>query len=356
MPATDRNLLLFRVFQADPLDVERLEALLSLAIAATTHELTILLDCPLIARQAAKPTRCTPGLDWPAAQTLLALLYATATRLATAQGNWLLNVDVVLAVPTDITDCRWAKSLARALVPEEDLETWNPFIARLKAQIAPSLSVLTVPGPSLAVPVHDSSSDQLVPLHSDFTTTTTTDLTSFTTTAIGGTFDHLHSGHKLLLTMAAWVTQKTLYCGVSDEPLLKTKKYPECLEPLNQRMTNVTQFLTKINPHLSYQVVPLEDPFGPTITIRNIDALICSEETLSGGHAVNKERAKREFTPVQLMVVSVISHPPTHPHAKPLEGEANNNPFSLKLSSTAIRKYYSNQRANSADTQSKRPN
>ncbi|KAJ1985413.1 hypothetical protein H4R34_000067 [Dimargaris verticillata] len=344
MSATCRNLLLLWVFQADPLDVERLEELLASAIATTTHELTILLDCPFIARQAAEPTRHTPALDWPAAQALLALLYATASHLAAAQDNWLLNVDVVLAVPTNITDCQWAKSLDRVLVPDKDQERWNPFITQLKTHIAPSLGVLTLSGPSLATPPHDPSSNQLVPLHND-PTIAATDPASFTNTAIGGTFDHLHSGHKLLLTMAAWVTQDTLYCGVSDEPLLKTKKYRAYLEPLNKRMAKVTQFLTKINPHISYQVVPLLDPFGPTITIRDIDALICSEETLSGGHAVNKERARREFAPVQLMVVSVISHPPTHPHAKPCEAGASDSPFSLKLSSTAIRKHYYNQSA-----------
>ena len=33
--------------------------------------------------------------------------------------------------------------------------------------------------------------------------------------AMGGTFDHLHSGHKILLSMAAWIARDTLIVGVT---------------------------------------------------------------------------------------------------------------------------------------------
>jgi hypothetical protein len=35
--------------------------------------------------------------------------------------------------------------------------------------------------------------------------------------AVGGTFDHLHAGHKILLTMTAWITRKRLVCGVTGK-------------------------------------------------------------------------------------------------------------------------------------------
>jgi len=34
-------------------------------------------------------------------------------------------------------------------------------------------------------------------------------------TAIGGTFDHLHAGHKILLSMAAWITGQKLIIGIT---------------------------------------------------------------------------------------------------------------------------------------------
>lgn len=34
-------------------------------------------------------------------------------------------------------------------------------------------------------------------------------------TALGGTFDHLHVGHKILLTLSAWITTERLIVGIS---------------------------------------------------------------------------------------------------------------------------------------------
>ena len=33
--------------------------------------------------------------------------------------------------------------------------------------------------------------------------------------ALGGTFDHLHAGHKILLSMGAWIAQEKLIVGIT---------------------------------------------------------------------------------------------------------------------------------------------
>ena len=35
--------------------------------------------------------------------------------------------------------------------------------------------------------------------------------------ALGGTFDHLHAGHKILLSMAAWIAERKIIVGVTGE-------------------------------------------------------------------------------------------------------------------------------------------
>jgi phosphopantetheine adenylyltransferase len=46
-------------------------------------------------------------------------------------------------------------------------------------------------------------------------------------TVIGGTFDHLHAGHKILLSMAAYITSQKLIIGITgtvQQNLLPFKK------------------------------------------------------------------------------------------------------------------------------------
>lgn len=38
---------------------------------------------------------------------------------------------------------------------------------------------------------------------------------SYPVVALGGTFDHLHSGHKILLSMGAWIARDKLIVGVT---------------------------------------------------------------------------------------------------------------------------------------------
>ena len=42
--------------------------------------------------------------------------------------------------------------------------------------------------------------------------------------AVGGTFDYLHIGHKMLLTYCAITTDKELTIGITGEQMLKKKK------------------------------------------------------------------------------------------------------------------------------------
>lgn len=42
-------------------------------------------------------------------------------------------------------------------------------------------------------------------------------LDAFDRVAVGGTFDHLHAGHKILLTMTALLANKSVVVGVTGE-------------------------------------------------------------------------------------------------------------------------------------------
>jgi phosphopantetheine adenylyltransferase len=114
---------------------------------------------------------------------------------------------------------------------------------------------------------------------------------------LGGTFDHLHSGHKILLSLACWSSKKRLVVGVigeeslaltldySPERLAK-KKFNEWMQPLEKRIEAVKEFIHDFKPDLlQVQVVPIQDDFGPTRTDPDMDLIVGSVETQSGCNA-----------------------------------------------------------------------
>ncbi|ORY19699.1 pantetheine-phosphate adenylyltransferase family protein [Clohesyomyces aquaticus] len=191
-----------------------------------------------------------------------------------------------------------------------------------------------------------------------------------TSVAVGGTFDHLHIGHKLLLTMFAFVLGRTpsaedgkhprsLTIGITGDELLKNKKFAEYLESWRERQQATHDFLSSMihlgqpddgrihteektdsGPnghavHVTYpsnlvvKYVEIWDPFGPTITDESISALVISGETRSGGKAVNDKRQEKGWGPLDVFEVDVLDAD---------EEDKLDETFQSKLSSTEIRR------------------
>jgi phosphopantetheine adenylyltransferase len=204
---------------------------------------------------------------------------------------------------------------------------------------------------------------------------------SYNTVCLGGTFDHLHLGHKLLLAAAALLLKVPLevdvgqggptscryIIGVTGDALLQNKKFAEYVQSWDDRALSVIDFLatlldmrregwkgvdgtaardrviSKREPGrieaefrggtIRIECVEIQDPFGPTITDENVDALVVSGETRSGGKAVNDKRAAQGWKQLEVYEVDVLD-------ATDVEGgnEATaTEDFSAKISSTAIR-------------------
>lgn len=147
----------------------------------------------------------------------------------------------------------------------------------------------------------------------------------YAVSALGGTFDHIHDGHKILLSIAAFLTSSRLIIGVTDQDLLLKKKYKEYLESFDRRCENVQHFLALLKPTLLVEIVPIRDVCGPTGTVPEIECLVVSRETVSGGEFVNKTRIEKGLPKLDIYVVNVL-------------GGKEEDGWKEKLSSTDLRR------------------
>lgn len=76
------------------------------------------------------------------------------------------------------------------------------------------------------------------------------------------------------------------------------KVLTELIEPYELRVAKLREFLEDVKPSLHYDIVPLVDPYGPSVTDPDLQCLVVSEETHRGGEAVNKKRLENVM-PVQ---------------------------------------------------------
>ena len=121
---------------------------------------------------------------------------------------------------------------------------------------------------------------------------------------LGGTFDNIHNGHRLLLTQSALITRRRLLIGISSGALLSSKILPELIKPAPNRIADVQMFLSDIQPGIVHEVVSITDVYGPTITDEELECVVVSPETVRGAQMINTERTLK---------VSMVTHTQSPP-------------------------------------------
>ena len=160
---------------------------------------------------------------WDSVQRILTFVYVNATKAAQALNKVLMDVDVLLKGLDEDLDPHLGDGID--IVFRVSGGTCAFRLCSLRA------TNLSRPLDSIAVPLPESLSDTrqcFLPAgdrNPDFRefSTTGSPATSgapakphfYPVVALGGTFDHLHAGHKILLAMGAWITKEKLIVGVT---------------------------------------------------------------------------------------------------------------------------------------------
>lgn len=127
----------------------------------------------------------------------------------------------------------------------------------------------------------------------------------FKKVAVGGTFDELHSGHKALINKAFEVGEKVVIGLSSGEFVFKMGK-PHITAPYTERCEELEGYLKELGLAERAEIVPLDDPFGLTISGKDLEALVVSQETEQTAEKINQRRQHSRLTPLEIIIVNMV--------------------------------------------------
>uniref|UniRef100_A0A1I8P5V1 Bifunctional coenzyme A synthase n=1 Tax=Stomoxys calcitrans TaxID=35570 RepID=A0A1I8P5V1_STOCA len=158
---------------------------------------------------------------------------------------------------------------------------------------------------------------------------------AYNNVVLGGTFDRIHLGHKIFLSQAVIRACSRLVVGVTTSKLTRSKTLHELILPVEQRIENVRLFLNEIDSTLHYEVVPIDDPFGPTKSDPNMDMIVVSAETLKGGEKVNELRRQNNLKPLDIFCIDLVE---ASDSSGPKESKVSSSNTRIDLLGSRLRK------------------
>ena len=124
---------------------------------------------------------------------------------------------------------------------------------------------------------------------------------------LGGSFDHLHEGHKELLKCAFKIGEKVGIALTTNE-LHSGKTDQEFIESFEIRKRNLKKFIIEIlrkEVH-QFEIMPLNDPFGIAITDKSLQAHVSSMETYEVAFKINQIRLERGLKPLTIIIIPLV--------------------------------------------------
>ncbi len=122
---------------------------------------------------------------------------------------------------------------------------------------------------------------------------------------VGGTFDPLHDGHKVLLSRSFEIagSHGHVVIGLTTDSFASRKIHP--IRPFEIRKSELEQYIHDRNFSTPFVVEPLQDRFGSALDA-DFDAIIVSEETIPVAVEINKLRREQGRKKVDIHQISCV--------------------------------------------------
>ena len=119
---------------------------------------------------------------------------------------------------------------------------------------------------------------------------------AYFTSALGGTFDHLHVGHESFLRFALERSEKIIL-GLVDGVLLEKKVYRSALQSYEERKRALETFFRHEGRKNDVTMIPLFDICGVATKLPTLKALFITTRTLAGAQVVDEGRKQKHLSP-----------------------------------------------------------
>ena len=127
----------------------------------------------------------------------------------------------------------------------------------------------------------------------------------FGTVLVGGTFDEFHKGHRALIMKAFEVGERVMI-GLSSDQLARELRKNHEIATYEERLSELRNFLRRQRVFDRAKIVPLDTPFGITLSTTIAEALVLSKETEPVGITINGKREASGLKPLALVVIDMI--------------------------------------------------
>lgn len=129
----------------------------------------------------------------------------------------------------------------------------------------------------------------------------------YNTVVIGGTFDHLHEGHKAFLRFAFQESKEVLIGVTSDRYAAAHKEHISYLQTFSERQEVLKNFLANEGVLSRATIAQIDSVLYPKEWENlQIDAIIVTENTVKGARHINEDRKKKGLPALDVVVAPLL--------------------------------------------------